>query len=170
MQKISITQLMRALHRDIGYLILGFVIIFSLSGVVLIYRNTDILKHDVTVERKMATNLNSEGIAGELHLRDFKIEAEEGDIIYFKNGTYNSSTGIAVYTTKEIIFPFNKFIELHKTSGNNGTHWFTAVFGVLLLFMAVSSFWMYPVKSRKFLRGIILTGIGIVISLAILLF
>jgi hypothetical protein len=170
MQKKSIIQLMRALHRDIGYLILGFVLIFSLSGVVLIYRNTEILKHNVTVERKLAPNLKNEEIAGELHLREFKVETEEGDIIYFKNGTYDRSTGLAVYTSKEIIFPFNKFIELHKTSGNNGTHWFTTIFGVLLLFMAVSSFWMYPVKSKKFLRGIILTGIGIVISLAILFF
>ena len=169
MEKRTIHQIMRGLHKDIGYLIVGFVVIFCLSGIALIYRNTDFLKHTVTIERSLKSNLTNEELGGELRMRDFKVDREEGNRIIFQNGSYDRATGMAVYETKEIIFPFNKFIELHKVNGSSGIHWFTLIFGILLLFMAISSFWMYRAGTKNFKRGLVFTFLGIVISLVVLL-
>ena len=160
---------MRVLHRDLGFLILGFVIIYSLSGIILVYRGTDFMKHDVTVERKLDPNLTEQQLGMEIRQRDFKVEKIEGETLYFSNGSYNKTTGIAVFTIKEVRFPFNKFNELHKISSNDGKHWVTIVFGILLLFMALSSFWMFKINTKAFRRAMIYTAGGILVCVLLLL-
>ncbi|HLO60665.1 MAG TPA: hypothetical protein VK179_18080 [Bacteroidales bacterium] len=168
MEKTNLHRIMRNLHRDIGYLILGFVVIFSLSGIVLVYRNTGFMKHKVTVERNLKSNLTNEELGRELRMRDFKVEREEGTKIIFDNGSYDSKTGLAIYEAEELVFPFERLTKLHKKNGNDGAHWFTAAFGILLFFMAVSSFWMFKAGTKNFKRGLILAGIGIVIAIFVL--
>lgn len=164
----SLNYYMRGLHRDVGYFIFGMVIIYALSGIALIYRNTDFLKHEVTLEKQLKPNLPGEEIGKELRLRELKTTKEEGDVIHFQNGTYNKSTGNAVYTSKEIIFPLNKFINFHKAISSKATHWFNLVFGALILFMAISSLWMFKAGTKTFKRGLILIGIGILFTVILL--
>ena len=40
-EKKSIHYYMRGLHRDIGFFLIGLTLIYSISGVLLIYRDTD---------------------------------------------------------------------------------------------------------------------------------
>lgn len=54
-----------------------------------------------------------------LRIKDFKMENEGGDMISFKQGTYNKSTGIASYTTMELPFFMEKLTKLHNASTNN---------------------------------------------------
>jgi hypothetical protein len=42
---------MRDLHNNIGFFIVGLVVIYSLSGIVQTYRDTSFLKHDVKNEK-----------------------------------------------------------------------------------------------------------------------
>ena len=42
--------LIRVLHRDIGFLVVGLTIVYALSGIVLTYRDTGFLKHGVLNE------------------------------------------------------------------------------------------------------------------------
>jgi hypothetical protein len=165
----SFSHYMRALHRDLGFLTFGLVIIYALSGIVLTYRNTDFLKQEITVERQLKPDLAIEDVGKELRLRDFKVIKTEGEIIFFQNGTYNKTNGIAVFTSKEIVFPFNKFIKLHKAVSSDATHWLNIVFGVIFLFLAVSSLWMLKKNSKMFRRGIILVGSGILFTILLLL-
>lgn len=167
--KKSINFYMRALHRDLGFFALGLVIIYSLSGIVLIYRDSDFLKHNVVVQKKLSPNMESSELGKTLHMRDLKITKTEGETIYFESGTYNKTTGATVYTSKEIIFPINKFINLHKTSSRGPAHWFTTIFGLILFFMAISSLWMFKTKTRLFRRGMIIAGTGILVTVLILL-
>lgn len=167
--KKSFNYYMRCLHRDIGFFLIGLTIIYSISGIVLIYRDTDLLKHDVVIEKKLTPNMDASEIGGVLHMRDFKILKSEGDIVYFQDGTYNSATGVVKFTTKELPSFLNKFNGLHKSSSRNLAHWFTTIYGVLLLFLAISSFWMFNAKSKPFRRGIFIAGVGIAASLVLLL-
>lgn len=48
-EKKSINHYMRSLHRDIGFFVIGLIVIYSISGVVLIYRDTNFLKHDAVI-------------------------------------------------------------------------------------------------------------------------
>ena len=160
---------MRFLHNNVGFLIVGLVIMYSLSGIIQIYRDTDFLKHDVLNEKTLSPNLEIPKLKEALRMRDLDVQKNEGGIIYFENGTYNSTTGVAKYTTKEWYSFIVPFTELHKTSSRNTAHYFTTVFGVLLLFMSISAFWMFKPGTKLFSRGVLMTIIGIIASIIILL-
>jgi hypothetical protein len=166
--KKNLSQYMRQLHRDIGFLIIGFVVVNALSGMLLTYRNTDLLKHDVITERKLDVGLEASALGNVLRIRDLKVIKEEGDLITFQAGTYNRATGIAEVTTKEVIFPLNKFINYHKAMSDNPKHWSNVVFGALLFFMAVSSFWMYKPGTRVFRRVMFIMSLGVAATLILL--
>ena len=160
---------MRFLHNNIGFLIVGLVIIYSLSGILQIYRDTDFLKHEVANVKTLAPNLPASNLKDALHFRELAVEKTEGNIIYFKNGSYNSLTGVAHYTTKEWYGFIIPFTELHKTSSQGIAHYFTTIFGVLLLFMSVSAFWMFKPGTRLFSRGVYMTIAGVIASIILLL-
>jgi len=168
-EKKSINQIMRVLHRNIGFFFLGFVIIYALSGITLIYRDSDFLKIEKTVKVMLPADTKPADLGPALKIREFKVLKSEGDIISFNGGSFNTSTGEAVYTVKELAFPFNKLTNLHKTPSKNPFHWFTLIFGIVMFFMAVSSFWMFKTNSQAFRRGFY-TIIGGILAAVVLLF
>jgi len=168
-EKKSISHHMRVWHRYAGFFLAGFVIIWALSGITLIYRDTDFLKHEKKITTTLATEIDPAELGSTLRIRDFRILKTEGDILYFQGGTYNRSTGIAEQNVKELIFPLNKLTILHKTPSKSVLHWFTMAFGIVMLFIAISSFWMFKAGSNVFRKGI-LTALAGVICAIILLF
>jgi len=167
--KKTFNQYARTLHRNIGFFIAGLVIIYSLSGIVLIYRDTNFLKREALVEKKLSSNLADAELGIALQLRNFKIEKTEGDIIYFQNGTYNKVTGEAAYSITELPPLIKRLTDLHKTPSKNIKHWSTIAFGVLLLLMAISSFWMFKPGTNFFRKGIFMASAGIVAAVILLL-
>ena len=153
----------------VGFFIVGLVVIYSLSGIIQIYRDTDFLKHEVLNQKKLAPNLQAPQLKDALRLRNLTLEKTDGGIIYFNNGNYNTATGIAKYTTKEWYSWIVPFTELHKTSSKGLPHYFTTVFGILLLFMSVSAFWMFKPGTKLFSRGVYMTVAGIAASIILLL-
>lgn len=160
---------MRALHRDIGFLMIGLTVIYCLSGVILVYRNTDVFTVDKEYNESIQKNLDASELSKALGLRRLRVEKEVGDSIWFNYGVYDKHSGVAQYTIEtypDFIWTINGF---HKSRSGDGVHWFAVVYGVLLLFLALSSFWMYKPKSKSFKRGIVISAIGIVLA-AIALF
>ena len=86
MQKRTVYQIMRALHRDIGYFVVGMTIIYAFSGIMLIYRDTGFLKSETKVEKQLDPNINDEELGKSLRIKNFKVEKTEDDLVYFKNG------------------------------------------------------------------------------------
>jgi hypothetical protein len=168
-EKDSITHYMRLLHRDIGFFVIGLIVIYSISGVILIYRDTNFLKHETLVEKKLSPNMDLSELGKVLRLRDFHVLKTDGEIVYFQNGTYDKETGVAKYSAKELPLWINKFNNLHKSSGGGLVHWFTTVFGILLLFLAISSFWMFKPKTKLFRRGIYFAASGILVAIILLM-
>jgi len=160
-------RIMRALHRDIGFFVIGLAVIYSLSGLVLVYRDTDLMKEEQVIEKTLAPNLAASDLERELHIRGLKIEKTEGDVIYFTNGTYNQQTGEAKYTSKALPAWLEKLNQLHKSSSRNMAHYGAVIFGVLLFFLAISSFWMFRAGTSYFRRGLVLTGIGILAAVVL---
>ncbi len=160
---------MRFLHNKIGFFITGLVIIYSISGLIQTYRDTNLLKHDVLNEKQLPPHLSEAELGPKLRMRDLKITGTTGDTLYFKDGAYNAVTGKASYHTKEWYSWITPFTELHKSSGRDTAHYFTTIFGVALLFMSVSAFWMFKPGTKLFSSGVILTVAGIAASLLLLL-
>jgi hypothetical protein len=167
--KKPIQHYMRALHRDIGFLVIGLTIVYGLSGIVLMYRDTDFLKSEQQIEQQLEPNINESDLGKALRMRNFEVVKTEGDVVYFQSGTYNKSTGLAQYKTKQLPVWLDKFNKFHKTASKNLVHWAGIVYAALLLFLAISSFWMFKPKSKMFARGLAFAGIGLILAIVVLL-
>lgn len=169
-QKRTARQIMRALHRDVGFLIAGLTLVYALSGIVLVYRDTDFLKSEKRIEKTLDPNLEAEEIGRALRIRNFKVTETVGDILHFQQGTYDKSSGETVYFKKELPFIVGIFTKLHKSPSSNIIHWFGVLYGILLLFLAVSSFWMFKKGTGNFKRGMYISLGGLAITILLLIF
>lgn len=159
---------MRLLHRDIGFFIAGLAAIYCISGVILIYRDTDIFKVEEIIKKKVDSNIEESSALGKaIGIKKLKITESVGDTIYYENGFYNKKNGVAIYSEKQLPVFLKKITNLHKSSNEKAVSWFTNVFSVLLFFMIVSSFWMFKPKTNVFKRGIIISCIGFICALLI---
>lgn len=166
MDKIKDTRsFMRIFHRYLGYLMAGIMAVYAISGVILVYRDTDFLKKENHYEKVFEKNLTEKQLGEETKIKNFEITKTENEIAYFKEGTYNSVTGKADYTKKELPFIWDKMTKLHKAKSEQALSPLNTFFGICLFFFVLSSFWMFPPKSKVFKRGMVFTAIGIVIAL-----
>jgi hypothetical protein len=168
-EKKSINHYMRSLHRDIGFFVIGLTIIYCISGILLIYRDTSFLKNKKNIERQLVPNLSENELGMALHSRNFAVIKTKGDSVYFKNGTYNKITGLAKYTDFVLPSFLERFNKLHTSNNRNPIHVLSVIFGILLLFLAISSFWMFKPDTKLFKRGICFAAIGILAAIILLL-
>ena len=158
----------RVIHRYLGFFLAGIMTVYALSGMVLIFRDTDFLKQDKRITKEIKPNILADNLGQALGIRQLHVEREEGNVIYFQNGTYNKNTGKAEYTTKELPFLLNKMTLLHKAKSGDSLFFLNIFFGLSLLFFVVSSFWMFAVKTPIFKKGLYFTCGGIVLTLILL--
>lgn len=169
MSRNNMQNKMRVYHRYLGYFLVGIMAVYSISGIVLIFRDTDFLKRDKQIERKLKPNIKNEELGKELRMKELKIEKEDGNIVSFKQGTYNKETGVANYTSKEL-FPFvDKLTKLHKASTKDPLFFLNVFFGVSLFFFVLSSFWMFLPKTTIFKKGLYFTLAGVVLTIILLI-
>ena len=160
---------MRVYHRYLGYFLAGIMAVYALSGIVLIFRDTNFLKNDKQNEKQLKPNLTSEELGKELRMKDLKIDKEEGDLLSFKQGTYNKTTGVAKYTSKELPAFVAKLTKLHKSSTKDPLFYLNVFFAISLLFFVLSSFWMFLPKTTIFKKGLYFTLAGIILTIILLI-
>lgn len=176
---MKLRKLLRVLHRDLGYFIVGMTIVYALSGIFLNHR------HDFNPDYK-------------IFITDFKVDIQErnrytedevkeivksvdedvvykkhyvtnqGDVkVFIANGevVFNPETGQGTmhYLQKRpLIFGMNK---LHKANIGTIWKWVSDVMAVVLLFVAVSG--LFLLKGKRGLRrwGWWLTIAGFIVPL-----
>lgn len=158
----------RIIHRYLGFFLAGIMIVYAISGIVLTFRNTDYLKKTIHIEKTIATNIEANELGSALGMGRFFVDKEEGDIIYFRDGTYNKATGQAIYTVKRLPFLLESMNNIHKMHSGHPLFWLGIFFGISLLFFAVSSFWMFRPTTSIFKKGIYFTIGGVVLTLILL--
>jgi len=159
---------MRIYHRYLGYFLAGIMAIYAISGIVMIFRDTDFLKRKKQVEQKLSPGLNAEELGKALRMRDLKIESQNGGIVFFKQGSYNKTTGVANYTIKTLPLILDKLTRLHKANTKQPLYYLNVFFGLSLLFFVVSAFWMFLPKTTIFRKGIYFTLAGLLVTLLLL--
>lgn len=159
---------MRLIHRYLGFFMAGIMVVYSLSGILLIFRDTDFLKKEKEVSDKIEANLSSVKVGKAIKSRDLEFTETRSDTSFFKNGWYLSATGEVHYTKKELPFVVDKFVHLHKAKSAETMAPLNVVFGLSLFFFVISSFWMYPIKSQVFKKGIVYTLVGLALALILL--
>ncbi len=159
---------MRVVHRYLGFFLAGIMAVYSVSGIVLVFRDTDFLKRENQVQKVVEANLPAEELGKKIRIKGLKITKEEGDVLHFKQGTYNQASGEVQYTTKGLPFVLDKMTHLHKANSQSPLFFLNIFFGVSLLFFVISSFWMFRPKTSIFKKGLYFTIGGAVLTLVLL--
>lgn len=159
---------MRVYHRYLGFFLSGIMAVYALSGVTMIFRNTDFLKSEVKTETSLSPGLPEEELGKELKIREFKVEKVEGDTVFFKGGTYNKVSGLAVQKSKKLPYVLDKMTKLHKANTNSPLFYLNIFFGASLLFFVISAFWMFMPDSPMFKKGLYFALGGLVLTLILI--
>jgi hypothetical protein len=158
----------RIWHRYLGFFLAGIMAVYAISGVVLIFRNTDFLKKEVVKERQIAAGLSPEEAGKVLRIQNFSVERTEGETIYFAGGSYDAASGAAVHTVKELPYVLGQMTHLHKANTKDPLYYFNIAFGTALLFFVVSAFWMFMPGSKILRKGLYFSAAGLVLTLILL--
>jgi len=163
----QLNQNMRIYHRYLGSFLAGIMAVYSISGMVMVFRNTDFLKSVVKIEKTVEPNLKAEQLNPILKMK-VNVDKEENGIIYFKGGQYNSQTGELKAEKKELPFILGKMEHLHKANTNDPLFYLNLFFGLSLFFFVVSSFWMFLPDTKVFKKGLYFALGGIILTLIML--
>ena len=164
----STSYYMRIFHRYLGFFLAGIMAVYAISGIVLVFRNTDFLKKEVQYEKQIAVNIPAKEVGKKLKIKGYKVTKHENGIVHFKEGTYNTQTGAAKYTKKELPYVMDKMTKMHKATTNSPLYWLNIFFGTALLFFVISAFWMFMPSSSVFRKGLYFTLAGIILTLIML--
>jgi len=156
---------MRIFHRYLGFFLSGIMAVYAISGIVMIFRETEFLKSERELERQLAVGLPDAEVGSTLRIKEFKVERSEGSMIYFREGTYDKKTGLAKFKAKQLPYVLDKMTKLHKATTNRPLFFLNIFFGVALLFFVLSAFWMFMPKTEVFRKGLYFALGGIVLTL-----
>jgi hypothetical protein len=180
---MTLYKLNKTLHRDLGYLYVGMILIYAISGIAINHRNDwnpnyIISIRDFGLNREISQSdvnmslinniLEKAGESGEYKNHFFPNPNTLRIFINGGNVTVNLETGDC---NLESIKPRPLFKEvnlLHYNPGRIWT-WFSDIFCVVLSFLAISGLFILKGKYGLVWRGTILTLIGIIIPLLLLL-
>jgi hypothetical protein len=166
--KATLSNTMRIFHRYLGFFLAGIMAVYAISGIILIFRDTNFLKQTTLVEKQLQPGLNTEALGKAIKIRELTIEKVNGDVQLFKTGTYNSATGTVSYTTKTLPKLLEKLTHLHKANTKDPLFFLNVFFGASLLFFVLSNFWMFMPKSTIFKKGLYFTLAGVVLTVVLL--
>jgi len=157
----------RVLHRYLGFFLVGVMAMYAISGIIMIFRETNFLKSKTIETRQLETNLTGGELSPKLRMA-VKVDRKEGDTLYFKDGNYNQATGLATVTKMKLPFVLEKMERLHKATTNSPLYFFNIFFGLSLLFFVLSAFWMFLPSMPIFKKGMYYAIGGVILTLIML--
>ena len=157
----------RVLHRYLGFFLAGVMAMYAISGIIMIFRETNFLKTETVETRQLEVNLTGGELSPKLRMA-VKVDKIEGDVLYFKDGNYNKATGMATVTEMKLPFVLEKMERLHKATTNSPLYFFNIFFGLSLLFFVLSAFWMFLPGMPIFKKGLYYAIGGMILTLIML--
>ena len=158
----------RIIHRYLGFYLAGIMAVYSISGIALIFRKTDVFKKEVKITKTISPNLSVKDLESTLQIKNLYVNSIEGNLVYFDKGRYNKLTGDVIYSKKELPYFLKKMQTLHKATTKSPVYWLNIFFGISLLFFVISSFWMFLPSTSVFKKGIYFSLAGILMTIIIL--
>ena len=160
----------RKYHRWLGFFLAGIMGVYAISGILLIFRPTDILKYEQVQTRQFEANLSGEELQPLLKMRGSKVTSENANEIVLNVGSYDKATGEATVTKKDYPIVLSKMVKLHKATNNSPLFWLNISFGVGLLFFVISAFLMFVPKLPMYKNGLKIAGIGAIVTVLTVIF
>jgi hypothetical protein len=182
---MTLRRLNNVLHRDIGYLAFGMTIIYAISGIVLNhFKSGDFAHPDYSKSFEQFTApLPADSIASktyvmsvlqqigeEKHYKSF-ITGTGYVNIYLTNGSVyiDLATGEAELQQKTPRYVIKEFNLMHYNNIKKLFTWFSDLYAVALIFLAVTGLFVLKGKNGILKRGAWLTAIGILLPALFLL-
>jgi uncharacterized protein len=166
---------LRAIHRDVGYLAIGFTVIYALSGIAMNHiddwdpsfnASERVLKitpiaDDATDDAAVAQVSKAAGI--DSAPADVFRAGDEVRVTY-EDGTRLTAIGDSVTVQQRSDrFFFRVAVWLHATRGKQAWKYISDVYAVLLLYLAISGLFMIKGKLGLKWRGMLLVGTGVAV-------
>jgi hypothetical protein len=175
-----------ALHRDLGYLAFGMTIIYAISGIVLNhFKSGDFIHPDYHKSYKeFRVSLPKEGKADQAYVYSVLAEQNIKDhyksyisgmnyiqIFLDKGWIYiDLTTGEAQMETKTPLYIIKEFNLLHYNNIKKMYTWFSDLYAVALILLAITGLFVLRGKNGIIRRGAWLTAIGIILPALFLLY
>ncbi len=159
----------REFHRYLGFFLAGIMAVYALSGIVLTFRNTDTFKTKEAVSVVLKPGLNAETLGSALKTRIRVDKADDAQIIFNGDGSYNIATGEANYTNTKYPVLLEKMNKLHLMNTTNPLFWLAIFFGISLLFFSVSAFFMFNTEAPIYKKGLYFAVAGAALTVVLLL-
>jgi hypothetical protein len=158
----------RMYHRYLGFFLAGIMAVYAISGVTLIFRDTDYFKNKVVTEKTLKPHLEAAEVGKLMKIKKFKVTSESETELTFKNGSYNKLSGAATYTKLETPYLLGKLQNFHKSETGDPLYYLNIFFGVSLLFFVLSAFWMFLPSTPIFKKGLLFAAAGLVMTIILL--
>lgn len=160
-------QTFRKFHRYLGYFLAGIMMLYASSGILLIFRGTDFLKTDVTLEKQLEPGLSGNEVINRLKLKGLVIEQEGPRQIRLSQGRYDRETGMARYNSKEYLPVVDQIVHMHKAKTSSPLFFLNIFFGSALLFFATSAFFLFPPSAPALRTGVKVAAAGFLFAIAV---
>ncbi len=162
------SQDMRIYHRYLGFFLVGIMTMYSISGIILVYRNTDFLKVTKHYEENVGTNLSDKELGEKIRIRNLQFTDQTDDVATFKEGSYDMNTGVVNYSKKQLPTFLEKLTHFHKAKKGDNLYYFNVFFGLCLLFFVISSLFMFMPRSNAMKKGWYWIVAGMILAIIIL--
>jgi hypothetical protein len=164
---------LRALHRDVGYIAVGFTVIYALSGIAMNhiedwdpnFRSSEVqfkiapIPDDLSDDEAVARIAAAAGISG---TPSDVFRAGDEVRLEYPNGSKVTAIGDTVTAQeRDSRFFFRVANWLHATRGKAAWKYISDVYAVLLLYLAISGIFMIKGKLGLRWRGAILIAVGL---------
>ena len=167
---------LRALHRDVGYLLVGLTFVYALSGLAVNHiADWDPNFVNFTREYQVQTPLPAgDEAAARAVLQALDIDEEPDDVyradaetleIFFEDRSLhvNPMTGTVIEDgqRERVLLRISNWLHLNR--GKKAWTYFADGYAILLLFLATSGMFMLPGRKGLRGRGAVLVGLGVAI-------
>jgi hypothetical protein len=186
MQVKTLRRWNNALHRDIGYLCVGMTLIYAISGIVLNhFKSGDLVHPDYTTSNKeisvplpkgnLVTQTYVFSVLDQIGERDHYKSYIQGtnyvEIFFSLGSVYiDLKNGSAQVEKKAPLYGIREFNLLHYNNIKKLYTWFSDLYAVSLIFLAITGMFVLKGKNGILKRGAWLTLIGILLPALFLLF
>lgn len=175
---------LRNLHRDIGYVLVGLIIAFAISGIAQNHRKQfkpekyvyefKRVETDFRLPKETITKEAVEAFSKQYQLEDFKqfdVRKDSTLVIAYKDAdvTIKLATGkgeINIWKKKPVLA---QMVFLHKFNGNNWWLLYSDIFALALIFIAISGLFLMKGKYSFSKRGWWMMLIGLIVPIVMLI-
>jgi uncharacterized protein len=175
-----------AIHRDAGYLCVGMTLIYAISGIVLNhFKSGDLIHPDyIKSYKEFKVTLPKEGqvtqayvfsvlenIGEKGHYKSHIMGTNSLEIFLSMGSVYIDLTnGTAQLEKKTLLYGIREFNLLHYNNIKKLYTWFSDLYAVALIFLAITGLFVLKGKNGILRRGAWLTAIGIILPALFLLY